>query len=135
MPFSASRDKNQPCTLAYCRSVSGALGMSVLSSSFGISFSINIELYLYTSSLLATLQDDRALAARPQWCDQPRRHRPPDHQKCSHRDHQQVVLEAPTFLSAAPIHEESEGAMHGHNRNYHVYAAQRNSDYRIQTTP
>ena len=47
---------------------------------------------------------------------------PPDHQKHSHREDQQVILEALAFLSARPIHEESEGAMHGHNRNDHVYA-------------
>src|SRR5260370_2266117 len=50
-----------------------------------------------------------------------KRARPSDHQERCDCQHQQVILKALAFLRAAPVHEESEGAMHGRNRDQHVY--------------
>src|SRR4029077_6116723 len=59
---------------------------------------------------------------------------PTDHQEHCYGQRQQVILEAFAFLSASPIHEESEGLMYHLNRDHHHYpnAERRDSSQKSQ---
>src|SRR6267143_3370110 len=46
---------------------------------------------------------------------------PSDHEKSHNREDQQVKLNSFPLLSAGPVHEKAEAAMHSHNCNQHVH--------------